>query len=257
MIYLAFFLFTLLILAFAFYQWQYFMIFSPTYIKERTLCDECEYLSIKSDDGVELEGVVYEPSNAVATLLVFVGRSHDAVALINRLSEVYPRLRVISFNYRGYGKSGGSVNEKNILSDALKIGTLVKKHYGDFYLLGFSLGSNVAAYLASKQQVKALFLVGAFDSITALSKAKFPKLCCLDKMLRYNFPTDRYVKDITAPTYIFTSVDDETVYIQNAKNLKKSVKNLAGYVELEGLSHKELLWDDRVTNKINEVIESE
>ncbi len=257
MIYLVFFLFTLLILVFAFYQWQYFMIFSPTYIKERTLCDRCEYLSIKSDDGVELEGVVYEPSNAVATLLVFVGRSHDAVALINKLSEVYPRLRVISFNYRGYGKSGGSVNEKNILSDALKIGALVKKHYGDFYLLGFSLGSNVAAYLASKQQVKALFLVGAFDSITALSKEKFPRLCCIEKLIRYKFPTDEYVKSVAVKSYLFVSADDETVPLKNAKNLKESIKNLAGYMELEGLSHKELLWDKRVTDKINEVIQSE
>jgi len=256
MIYIVFFLFTGLILFVAFYQWQYFMIFSPTYIKERRLCDKCELLSIKSDDDIELEGIVYEPLNAITTLLVFVGRSHDAVALMGRLSEVYKDVRVITFNYRGYGKSGGIANEKNLLSDGLKIAQLVQKHYGDFYLLGFSLGSNVAAFVAKQQSVKALFLVGAFDSVVALSKEKYPKLCCIEKLLRYKFPTDEYLQDVTAKTYLFVSRDDEIIPLKNAQNLKKLVKNLTLYCEFEGLSHKELLWDSKVTNQINKVIKN-
>jgi hypothetical protein len=256
MIYLIFLSVTLLLLLFAFYQWQYFMIFSPTYIKERRLCQRCEYLSIITDDGVELEGVVYEPLNAVATMLVFVGRSHDGVALMQKLSQSYPKVRLIAFNYRGYGKSGGSADEKNIINDGLKIAKLVKKHYGAFYLLGFSLGSNVAAYVAAHENVKALFLIGAFDSITALSKEKFPKLCCIEQLIRYKFPTDKYMQNVAAPSYLFVSEDDETIPLQHASKLKSSVKNLAGYWQFSGLSHKELLWDKRVVNKINEVIEN-
>ena len=256
MIYIAFFLFTVAILFVAFYQWQYFMIFSPTYIKERRLCDKCELLSIKTDDGIELEGAVYEPLNAVGTLLIFVGRSHDAVALMGHLCDVYKDLRVIACNYRGYGKSEGVANEKNILSDGLKIAQLMQQHYGDFYLLGFSLGSNVAAFVAKQQSVKALFLVGAFDSVTALSKEKYPKLCCIPILLRYKFPTDEYLKDVTAKTYLFVSRDDETVPLKNAQKLKESAKNLALYCEFEGLSHKELLWDQKVTNQINKVIKN-
>jgi len=257
MIYIIFFLFTSLILFFAFYQWQYFMVFSPTYIKERRLCDKCELLSIKSDDRVELEGVVYEPLNAVGTLLVFVGRSHDAVALMGRLSEAYKDVRIIAFNYRGYGKSGGTVNEKNILSDGLKIAQLVQKYYGDFYLLGFSLGSNVATFVAKQHPVKALFLIGAFDSLIALAKEKYPKLFFIDKLLRYQFPTNKYIKDVTVKTYLFVSKDDEIIPLKNAQNLKKSVKNLAFYYEFKGLSHKELLWDSKVINQINKVLYKE
>jgi len=256
MIYIAFMIFTLIVLFIAFYQWQYFMIFAPTYIKERRLCDTCELLSIKTDDGVYLEGAVYEPENAVATLLVFVGRSHDGVALIRRLSDVYKDVRVIVFNYRGYGKSDGVANEKNILKDGLKIAQLVQKHYGDFYLLGFSLGSNIAAFVAKEKRVKALFLVGAFDSLTALSKKKYPKLCCIELLLRYKFPTDKYLQNVIAKTYLFVSKDDEMIPLQNAQNLRKSVKNLAFYREFNGLSHKELLWDSKITNKINEVMKN-
>lgn len=69
MIYLAFVLATLIVVLFVFYQLQYFMIFTPTYIKERRLCDHCEALEIVTDDGIALEGVVYEPKDSTTTLL--------------------------------------------------------------------------------------------------------------------------------------------------------------------------------------------
>ena len=39
------------------------------------------------------------------------------------------------------------------------------------------------------------------------------------------------------------------------RNLKEHIKNLAHYEELENLSHKEILWDSKVIDTINEVIE--
>ena len=253
MIYIAFIIFTLFILLFVFYQWQYFMVFSPLYYRDGDLCQVCSLLSVTTDDGVELEGAVYEPKEAVSTLLVFVGRSHDAVGLINRFATLYPHARVITFNYRGYGKSGGIPSEENLLRDGLKIAQLVEKHYGDFYLLGFSIGSSVAAYVASKISVKALFLVGAFDSIVSLAAKKFG--INLSAMIRYKFQTQKFMQNVDAPTYLFVSRDDEITYIQNARTLKESISHLAYYVEYDGLHHKELLWDERVVQKLREVIE--
>jgi len=252
MIYIAFIILTLLLLLFAFYQWQYFMVFSPLYYRKEPLCDECSLLSITTDDGIELEGALYEPKSPYATMLVFVGRSHDAVGLINRFAKLYPHLRIIMFNYRGYGKSQGIPNEKNLFEDGLKITQLVQKNYGDFYLLGFSIGSSVATYVASKVNVKALFLIGAFDSIPALAARKFG--IKFSFLIRYRFPTQEYVQDISADTYLFVSRDDETTYIENARRLKHAIKNLAYYKEFEGLSHKDLLLDTRVVTKIKDII---
>ena len=252
MIYIAFIIFTLLILFFVFYQWQYFMVFSPLYYREEPLCEACTLLSMTTDDGVELEGALYEPQYPHATLLVFVGRSHDAVGLINRFAELYPHARIITFNYRGYGKSKGIPSEKHLLEDGLKIAELVKKNYGDIYLLGFSIGSSVAAYVASKVEVQALFLVGAFDSIVSLAAKKFG--INLAAVIRYKFNTKKFMQKVEAPSYLFVSRDDETAYIENARALKESVKNLAYYAEFDGLHHKELLWDERVVAKIREVI---
>lgn len=259
MIYIAFLIFTFAILFLAFYQWQFHMIFSPTFYREERLCEKCSVLSVTADDGVTLEGAIYEPLNATATLLMFVGRSHDAVGIINKLSTTYPQLRVVAFNYRSYGKSKGSPNEKNVFSDALKITELVEKNYGEVYLLGYSLGSSVASYVASIRDVKALFLVGAFDSIASLAKAKFVDrgkvpYVNLSNVFRYKFRTGEYVSDVNSKTYLFVSKSDETTYIQNARELKEKINNLCAYMELDDLNHKEILWDKAVTDKINEVV---
>ncbi len=259
MIYIAFLTLTFLILVLAFYQWQYYMVFSPTYYREELMCEQCSILSMTTDDGITLEGAIYEPLTATNTLLIFVGRSHDAVGIINKLAFTYPTSRVVAFNYRSYGKSEGRINEKNLQNDALKIAELVEKNYGEFYLLGYSLGSSIAAFLAAKRQVKALFLVGAFDSIASLAKSKFVDrgyipYINLAAVFRYKFRTGDFVSEVDSDTYLFVSVDDETTYIQNARDLKERVKNLEFYMELDGLNHKEILWDEKVTAKINEVL---
>jgi len=238
------------------------MIFSPTYYRGEELDENFELLSIYTDDGVELEGVVYEPKDLYrklptieSTILFFAGRSHDSVGLIKRLSLMFPHTRIITFNYRSYGKSKGVVSEKNILLDGLKIAEVVKRNYGEFYLVGFSIGSIVASFIASKQKVLGLFLIGTFDSMKLVAKEKYGTF--LSWFVRYKFEHTQMVKDIDAKTYIFVSKDDETTYIKNARNLKNHVKNLTHYVEFDHLSHKEILWDDAVIDKINKVIKND
>ena len=260
MIYIAFLFFTFLVLFFVFYQWQHFMIFAPTYHRDEELADDCTILSITTDDGVELEGVIYEPQNAQNVLLYFGGRSQDTVGLIKKLASLFENTTIISFNYRSYGRSKGSISEKNILSDSLFISEIVQKNYGDFYILGYSLGSNVASYVASKKSSLGVFLVGSFDSIASLAKEKYVSrgvfpMINLSSAFRYKLRTREYVENIDADTYLFVSKSDETTYIQNARNLKEHIKNLVHYEELENLSHKEILLDSQVIEKIKKVIE--
>jgi len=253
MIYIVFLVFTFLVLSIVFYQGQYFLIFSPTYYRKEKLGADCEMLSIMSDDGIELEGVVYEPWNATQTLLVFTGRKHDSVGLIEKLSLAYPKVCIVTFNYRSYGKSQGRANEKNLLKDSLKIGQMVQKHYGDFAVLGFSLGAHVATYLASQQKVKALFLIGAFDSFPALLKSKIG--IDVSKIVRYELNTEKYMKEVALPTYIFASKDDEVVDAQNVRVLKDSVKFLAHFEETSGVRHDKLMFDERIVKQINKVFD--
>jgi len=261
MIYIAFILFTLLILFIAFYQWQFYMVFTPTYYRESELPKNVSLLYVHTQDGCELEGALYEPENPRATLLFFAGRSHDAVALMGKLRSHYSEYRLLTFNYRSYGKSQGKITEKNLYADALEIAKLVKKNYGDFYILGFSLGSAVAAYVASKYESRGVFLIGSFDSLASLAQGKFvtrgffPNID-LSFLFRYKLPVAEFMSHVDVPSALFVSKSDEITYIENARKLQKSIKNLYYYEEFDTLSHKELLWDERVVGKIKELIDA-
>jgi hypothetical protein len=255
LIYIAFLLITLVLFGFIFYHLQYFMLFTPTYKRSESLADDCEILSIKTPDGVELEGVCYTPQNIKATLLFFVGRSDDSVGLISKLSQTYSEYRIVSFNYRSYGRSGGKVEENLLYDDAIEIARLVHKHYGDFYLFGFSLGSSIAAYVAQTQKSRGVFLVGAFDSIAHLVKSKYH--IYIPKLLRYRFNTLKYVKNIKDATYLFSSKSDDLTYISNAKHLATTIKNLQRFVIVENTTHFELLWHEEVVKTIKEVVEND
>lgn len=253
MIYILFLCFTFFIFVFAFYHLQYHLMFTPKYYRSTELDDSFEVLSIDTSDGVELEGVIYTPKHYKATMLFFPGRSYDGVGLIEKISCAYPNVRIVTFNYRSYGRSKGVLNEKNIFSDSLHITKVIKKNYGDIYISGFSLGSSVASYVASKESILGLFLLGPFDSISGLTRIKYG--LNLSWILRYKFDNTSFVKDIQAETYIFASKADNITYIQSVQNLKKHVKNLVFYKEFEDLSHNQLLCNEDIIKKVTLALE--
>jgi pimeloyl-ACP methyl ester carboxylesterase len=179
--------------------------------------------------------------------LYFGGRGQDSVGLLPKLSEVFFDVRVITFNYRGYGKSQGEPSEQKLYDDALEIYKKVYKHYGDVVVLGFSLGSSIASYLASKTDIKKLFIVGAFSSLNDLIKDKygfrFP-------FLKYGFYTCKYLQESDAKVYIFVSKDDNVVPFNDSFRLENCPKNLERFVVVSGVNHIELLWHKDVIKEI-------
>lgn len=252
MFYAMFLLITFLVLAFSFYHFQYHMMFTPKYYRSSELDDRFEILNITTNDGTSLEGVVYEDKDPKATILFFPGRSYDAVGLIEKMSCAYDDIRIVTFNYRSYGKSEGKVDEKNIFTDALYVTQKIKEKYGDIYVAGFSLGSSVASFVTSKEVVKGVFLIGIYDSIAGLTKIKYG--INLSLISRYKFDNKVFVSDIDSDTYIFVSKADEVTYIQSARELKKYVKNLVFYHEFERLTHNDLLCNKDIINKIKEIV---
>lgn len=213
------------------------------------LDERFEYLEIITKDKIALEGIVYEPKQVQGTLLFFGGRSQDSVGVIIKLSQSFPQQRIVTFNYRSYGKSEGKVNESNLYSDAQEIALKVQKYYGDFSVLGFSLGSIVAGYISQTIDIKNLFLVGAFDSLKSLTKVRYGFRLPL---LRYKFDLIQYVENLSVATFLFIGKEDQVTYVENGRNLKNKIKNLVVYKEIEGVSHQELLFHKDVVFEINQ-----
>jgi pimeloyl-ACP methyl ester carboxylesterase len=77
-------------------------------------------------------------------------------------------------SYRGYGESEGVPTEKGIYSDALALYDNVSKRHGAVSIIGRSLGSAVATYVAANRETDKIALITPFASIENLAKLQFP-----------------------------------------------------------------------------------
>ncbi len=237
------------------YLLQHKIIFTPYHHKRRGLFkaypELYRALELQVEKGVVLEGIVYEPKeNAKTTMLYFGGREQDSVTLIAKFSLHYPKTRIVSFNYRGYGVSGGEPSEAAYHGDALKMYDYVAEHFGVPVLLGYSLGSNIAVHTAVRRKPKYLILVAAFESVPALSRAK--KLPVPDFVVKHRFATIKEIGNVDLPFFMYVTVDDGFVPIKQPRKLRDKAKEvwLMEYKEYHGYNHAQLLFSDEVIEKI-------
>lgn len=97
-------------------------------------------------------------------------------------------------NYRGYSGSHGKPSEKAIFSDALTLFDSISEKYSSISLMGRSLGTGVACYMASKRVVEKLILVTPYDSLLNIAQARFP-IYPMSILLWDRFDSQAYVRD--------------------------------------------------------------
>ena len=241
------------------YLLQHKIIFKPYHHKRRGLFREYperyRSLELQVEKGLFLEGIVYEPEvEATSTMLYFGGREQDSVTLVGKFSLHYPNVRIIAYNYRAYGKSGGEPSEAAYQGDALKVYDDVVKHFGEVHLLGYSLGSNVAVHVSVRRKPKHLILVAPFESVAALSRAK--KLPVPNFIVKHRFATINEIDKVQTPFYMFATIDDGFVPIKQPRKLKERAKEamLIDYKEFQGYNHAQLLFSDEVCEAIQKVL---
>lgn len=151
-------------------------------------------------------------------VLYFGGNAEDVSWSVEELEAAYPDADLYLMHYRGYGGSSGRPSEAALFSDSLALFDLVLRDHGRVTVVGRSLGSGVAAFLASRRPVSRVVLVTPFDSVVALAARSF-WFVPVRWLLRDKFESTRYAPDITAPTTIIAAEHDAEVPRQHTEAL--------------------------------------
>ena len=143
--------------------------------------------------------------------------------------------------YPGFGKSTGKFAEQELYEYALQLYKLARTKYkpAEIIIYGKSLGTGIASELASVRDCKYLILETPYYSMTSLVAHYFP-VYPVKQMLHYHFPTNEYLKEVTAPIIIFHGTDDGVVPYSNSEKLKEVLKPSDIYIKIEGGSHNNL-----------------
>jgi len=207
--------------------------------KEPFVLKNTKEIGLKVDDGVVLDGLYRKSKSDNAPLLIYFGGNSDDATRFLLHVEGLEDVDIVAFNYRGYLKSAGKPSEKNLFDDALKIYDTYAKDK-KVIVVGRSLGTGVAVYLANKRTVKGVILITPYDSLTSLAKDKYPFLP-IDLLLKYKFESIKYIQQIKSPIVIIEAKDDKTVPHKHTVKLMKKIENLALHVELKNTTHADIL----------------
>lgn len=128
-------------------------------------------------------------------------------------------------DYPGFGKSTGKLTEQKLYEYAEQLYIMAKSKYNadSIIIYGKSLGSGIAAWLASKKSSKRLILETPYYSMTSLAAHYFP-VYPVSRILKYQLPTYSYISIINAPITIFHGTSDNVIPYSNAEKLKPLFK---------------------------------
>lgn len=124
-------------------------------------------------EGLNLKVVVLNEGKEKA-LLYFGGNSESVLSLAEKRAENFSDYTVYLVNYRGYGGNSGKPSREALYADALVAYDTFKKEHTEIFLMGRSLGSGVASYVASQREVKKLVLITPFDTLVNVVQSKYP-----------------------------------------------------------------------------------
>ena len=144
-------------------------------------------------------------------------------------------------DYPGFGKSTGTLSEPGLYEVALQVYKLARTQYKpeQIIIYGRSLGTGIAAQLASVRDCKKLILETPYYSFTSLTRILF-WMYPVDLLLHFKMRTHEYLPKVTAPVSIFHGTGDGVIPYFNAARLKVVLKPADEFITIDGGSHNDL-----------------
>ena len=232
------------------YLTQDSQVFNPIAIekKEPVKLKNVENITFEVAKGVVLQGTHTKVDNS-PLVIYFGGNADDATRIVLHIKG----FEIVAFNYRGFVKSDGKPSEKAIFSDALKI----FDKYGlnrDVIVIGRSLGTGTATYVASKRDIKGLILITPYDSIVSIGKKMYPYFP-IETLSNHKFESIKYMLQVKAKVGLIEVENDDVIPKYHFDKLKEKVPNLALHVELKNTTHGDVLQHPDFEKTIRKMID--
>ena len=182
----------------------------------RTAMPGTETLQLASEAGPVLVTVLRR--SGTQALLYFGGNAEDVSWSLPTLATAFPEHSLYLLHYRAYGGSAGAPSEAALFADALALHERVRQAQPQITVVGRSLGSGVAVYLASQRPVSRLVLVTPYDSIEALAAQRF-RIFPVHWLLQDKFASSLYATQVSVPTLLIAAAQDEVIPLASTRAL--------------------------------------
>ncbi|MGY0391654.1 alpha/beta hydrolase [Bizionia sp. KMM 8389] len=217
-----------------------------------------EELDIPVSETVSLNALLFKTTQTKKGIIIYYHGNAGAIHDWGKRAPLYldNGYDILFFDYRGYGKSDGSYSKaEELLTDGQAVYNYIKQGYSEenIIILGYSLGSGVAGYVASNNNPKQLILNAPYYSWkTLISEEIAPPIPTF--LIKYDIPTYSYIEHIKCPITIFYGTRDFLISPEtNAKKLKQIAPNKITLIPIIDAGHNGLHITKTYYDKLQEL----
>jgi fermentation-respiration switch protein FrsA (DUF1100 family) len=197
---------------------------------------------IQTEDGLSLHAWWLPAEGAQTVLLFFHGNAGNISHRLDNLRLLNARgLSVLIFDYRGYGRSQGSISEKGLYIDsraAYEAGLARAREQGcRLVLFGRSLGGVAAVSVAQRPEAAGVILESTFTNLGDMAKKHFP-LPGVGR-LKNRFDSLTRIVGVTAPKLFIHGDRDDIVPFELGRRLYEAAPQPKCWLTLEGAGHND------------------
>ncbi|HTD99123.1 MAG TPA: alpha/beta hydrolase [Mucilaginibacter sp.] len=212
--------------------------------------------TIKTTDGNKLSAVLFK-ANKPKGLIFYLHGNAGSINSWYTIAQHYndSGYDVFLLDYPGYGKSTGHITSQQQLLDAIKTAyNQVKIDYPEDHIVivGYSIGTGPATWLASKNHPEKLILLAPYFSIGDMMNVHYSFLPGF--ILKYPIPTYQYLQHATVPVTIFHGDQDETIYYGSSLKLKQYFKPGDTLITLKGQQHNGIEENEDYITALKEIL---
>jgi uncharacterized protein len=192
-------------------------------------------------EGATLSALHFKPADAKGVIFFLHGNGGNLASWLKSV-DFYQRNKfdVFMIDYRGYGKSTGQIeSEEQLHRDVMTAWKMIAPQYEGKkrVIFGRSLGTTLAAKLATEVSADWTVLVSPFYSLNSLRGELYPFLP--GALMRYQFPTNEWLPKVKNPITILHGDRDALIDFSHAERLKASAPSIE-LIKIEGGTHLNL-----------------
>jgi pimeloyl-ACP methyl ester carboxylesterase len=169
------------------------------------------------NDGLLLKGWVLNRGKKEA-ILYFGGNGESVEHNLPLFSKLFADKTVYMLSYRGYGESEGEPTERGIYADVLALYDGIRNEHKSISVIGRSLGSGVATYVAASRDVDRVALITPYASIEELAQEKFP-FFPIGLLLKDRYQSAEHAKRIESDVLVLYASNDQVIPESSTKKL--------------------------------------
>jgi len=202
-----------------------------------------EEVFLKTKDGEEINALFYS-GDKEDVILYFHGNAGDLSGW-QLVADDFTNVgyNILLIDYRGYGKSTGTITEDGFYEDAETAYQFLIKNKGfqpeHIIIYGRSIGTGVAVELASKHKTKGLILESPYISLTKLASQKMP-LLLPSLFLKYRFDNMGKINSVKSPVLFVHGENDTLIPVSHTHKLYEHFSGKKKKIIIEEGTHNDL-----------------